>query len=74
MEQLIADIEHWAGHREKMLILKYILTLNIPIHEAGDGSRINLSKINPENYDKIHTYAYKVIAPIIEEFNKERQE
>ena len=74
MEQLIKDIEHWAGHREKMLILRYILTLGIPTHEAGDGTRINLSEISPENYDKIHTYAYQVITPMIEEFKQEMRE
>jgi hypothetical protein len=74
MEQLIQDIEHWTERREKLLILKYIHMLHINIHEAGDGSRINLSEVNQDDYNKIHAYAYRLINPIIEEFNKQIQE
>ena len=71
MEQLIMDVEHWAGHRERLLILRYIHLLGIPIHKAGDGSRINLNQISPENYEKIYNYSYEIINPLIEEFRKE---
>ena len=71
MDRLIKDIEHWAGYRERLQILRYIHLLNIPISEASDGSRINLDNVSAENYEKIYNYSYKIIKPLIEEFYKD---
>lgn len=41
-------------HDDKLLLLKHLMGLNIKIHEAGDGCRINLDLLTNAQVKKIH--------------------
>ena len=53
-------------HKNRMEVLKYIMTLNIKIVECGDGSRINLDKLCLEELKGLEDMINKIINSLSE--------
>ncbi len=56
---------------QKVAILKYLINLRVRVHEHSDGTRINLSTLTTEDYNKLVIFTKSIMVDIEPEFKIE---
>ena len=54
--------------KQNMTILKFLQDMNSKIVESGDGSRVNLDKLNKNNITKLKRKVKEINTPVEEKY------